>query len=71
MAGTEYGGQCFCGNSLSTSTKLDDSQCAMPCEGDGSQTCGGSLSLSVYTTAASKARRAEGHLRRHLQRVNV
>ncbi|TVY35595.1 WSC domain-containing protein [Lachnellula subtilissima] len=70
MAGTEYGGQCFCGNSLSTVSKLDDSRCATACEGDGSQTCGGSLSLSVYSNAAPKSKRAEGHLRRHLQRVN-
>ncbi|TVY40413.1 WSC domain-containing protein [Lachnellula occidentalis] len=71
MAGTEYGGQCFCGNSLSTTTKLADSSCATPCEGDASQTCGGSWSLSVYSNAAPKAKRAEGHLRRHLQRVNI
>ncbi|TVY20777.1 WSC domain-containing protein [Lachnellula arida] len=70
MAGTEYGGQCFCGNSLSTSTKLADSSCATACEGDASQTCGGSWSLSVYSNAAPKVKRAEGHLRRHLQRVN-
>lgn len=67
MAGTEFGGQCFCGNSLSTETKLDDSKCAMPCEGDASQTCGGGLTLSVYEKSAPKFLRALGRLRRHVE----
>ncbi|TVY62784.1 WSC domain-containing protein [Lachnellula suecica] len=67
MAGTEYGGQCFCGNSMSTVTKLDDSKCAMPCEGDASQTCGGGMALSVYSQAAPKFRRALGRLRRYVE----
>lgn len=68
MAGTEYGGQCFCGNSMSQETKLDDSKCAMPCEGDASQTCGGGMALSVYTKSTSaKFVRALGRLRRHVE----
>ena len=69
MAGTEYGGQCFCADSLASgSSKLDDSKCDMPCEGNASQTCGGSLALSVYSKAASKARRAhDQHLYKHIR----
>jgi hypothetical protein len=70
MAGTEYGGQCFCGNELVGSSSIDDSSCDMPCEGDSSQTCGGSLALSVYTTGAkkskSKPKRFAKHFHRHL-----
>jgi hypothetical protein len=60
IAGTEYGGQCFCGNSLaSASTKVGDDKCSMACEGDRAQLCGGSLTLSVYSkgTSAWKGKR--------------
>jgi hypothetical protein len=68
IAGTEYGGQCFCGNELVGSSSIDESSCDMPCEGDGSQTCGGGLALSVYTTGAkkSKSKRFAKHFHRHL-----
>lgn len=72
LAGTEYGGQCYCGNSLSGSELLDESSCSMPCEGAASQTCGGSWALSVYSadgsaTLVSKVRRGplHNHLARH------
>jgi len=65
MAGTEYGGQCFCANVIVGSSKVDDSLCNMPCEGDGSQTCGGSLTLSVYTASGS-TKRSHRHLHRHI-----
>jgi hypothetical protein len=58
MAGTEYGGQCFCGNELSGSSAVAGSQCNMPCEGDSTQTCGGSLTLSVYTRSGTSRRQA-------------
>jgi hypothetical protein len=60
LAGTEYGGQCFCGNALVDSTELSESKCNMPCEGDETQICGGSLALSVYKKPGS------GRRRRHL-----
>ncbi|KAI9736484.1 MAG: hypothetical protein M1818_005994 [Claussenomyces sp. TS43310] len=65
IAGTEYGGQCFCGNTLVGSSLLDDSKCNMPCEGDSTQTCGGSDALTVYSKSGS-AKRAERHLHRHI-----
>jgi hypothetical protein len=67
MAGTEYAGQCFCGNELVGSGAVDESQCAMPCEGDESQTCGGSLTLSVYSKEGAKVKARSGrHFHRHL-----
>jgi hypothetical protein len=63
MAGTEYGGQCFCGNALVGSTELADDQCNMPCEGDAEETCGGHLALTVYKKSGSARRRR--HLSAH------
>lgn len=62
LAGTEYSGQCFCGNALVGSTKIADSHCNMPCAGDKTQTCGGSLALSVY---AQKGGKRSSHERVH------
>ena len=65
MAGTEYAGQCFCGNYLVGSTLQADSLCNMKCEGDPTQICGGSLTLSVYKKSNSMRRR-HMHLNKHL-----
>lgn len=70
LAGTEYGGQCYCGNSLSGSELLDESACAIPCEGEGSETCGGGWALSVYSADGSanvvtKVKRHHNHLAYH------
>jgi len=49
FAGLEYTRECWCAPYLSAlSTKLPDSQCNLPCEGNSSQICGGALRLSVY-----------------------
>lgn len=69
VAGTEYGGQCFCDDSL-PATVLDASECSMACEGDATETCGGSLALSVYSKSGSSSRRMSRHLHRHLNREN-
>jgi len=71
MAGTEYGGQCFCGNQLDGSSKVDESTCNMPCEGDSTQTCGGGLTLSVYSTnSTSTKKRSNRHMHRHLNKLS-
>ncbi|KAL3421235.1 WSC domain-containing protein [Phlyctema vagabunda] len=86
VAGTEYGGQCFCGNELKGSSLLDDAKCNMACEGDAAETCGGSVSLTVYS-AVNKTRRDDAaaaaavvekkheritrHLHRHMHRAPV
>jgi hypothetical protein len=57
MAGTEYGAQCFCANSLSESNLLSDSMCDMKCEGDATEICGGKQSLTVYKKANGARRR--------------
>jgi len=59
IAGTEYAGQCFCDNSiLSSSTTVSQSECSMPCEGQGGsgELCGGGLTLSVYKKSGVTAR---------------
>lgn len=73
LAGTEYGGECYCGNELVGSEKLDASQCHMACTEDSADVCGGDWALSVYssddkvTLTSSKARRhvhGHGHFHR-------
>jgi hypothetical protein len=48
-AGTEYAGQCFCGTFLNPgSVPTTSDQCNMPCNGNPSETCGGSRILNLY-----------------------
>ncbi|KAL9632257.1 MAG: hypothetical protein Q9164_005430 [Protoblastenia rupestris] len=66
IAGTEYGTQCFCGNEMKQSKKLEESKCNTACDDDENETCGGSSSLSVYAKeGASLGLRRRSHLRRH------
>ncbi|KAL6833351.1 WSC domain-containing protein [Trichoderma sp. SZMC 28015] len=49
LAGTEFGGECWCGNVLANNTaKVDDSQCNFACNGNSSETCGGRGLLNLY-----------------------
>ncbi|KAJ5118467.1 hypothetical protein N7448_010174 [Penicillium atrosanguineum] len=67
LAGTEYAGQCFCGNKMNGNSKITADKCNMKCEGDASQVCGGSSALSVYEKAAkAESKRANAHFRRHM-----
>lgn len=71
LAGTEYGGQCYCGNELVGSEKLEDSACDMVCEGDASDKCGGSWALSVYSKdgeASLKGTKGRRHTHEHVKR---
>ena len=65
ISGAENGGQCFCGNTLA-SNKVASSECNSPCQGDGSQKCGGPARLSVYKKSSGKSKRDRVH--RHLER---
>ena len=68
ISGTEYGGQCFCGNTITSSTKEADSDCSMACTGASSETCGGASRLSVYAksgTSLTKSKKRSSHLHRH------
>ncbi|KFG80691.1 hypothetical protein MANI_111179, partial [Metarhizium anisopliae] len=48
-AGTEFGGECWCGSFLNPATQaVDASQCNIPCHGDSSVSCGGRGRLTVY-----------------------
>ena len=71
LAGTEYGGQCYCGNELVGSERLSDSDCDMVCEGDASSICGGGWALSLYSKdgeANMKGAKARRHVHDHLKR---
>ncbi|KHN95166.1 uncharacterized protein MAM_07051 [Metarhizium album ARSEF 1941] len=71
LSGTEYGGQCYCGNELVGSEKLDESACNMACEADKKDVCGGGWALSVYSKdgqASLKGAKTRRHAHEHLQR---
>jgi hypothetical protein len=73
LAGTEYGGQCYCGDELVGSKSLDDATCNMPCEGDAAQTCGGGWALSVYSASGeaslkTRSLAAGDKMRRHVHK---
>ena len=66
VAGTEYAGQCFCGNEITSDVK-DDGECSSECTGSDGEACGGAALLSVYSKEMKKRSsvvRAE--VRRHL-----
>ncbi|KAK3357330.1 hypothetical protein B0T25DRAFT_154843 [Lasiosphaeria hispida] len=66
-AGTEYGGQCYCGKGLTTVEKLPESQCSMACEGAAGETCGGGWALSLYTKGGvAPSSPAKRHVHDHL-----
>ena len=60
MAGTEYGGQCFCGNALVGSTELSDTSVTCPVRVTRTNLWR-SVALTVYQKNGSSRRR-----RRHL-----
>lgn len=53
IAGTENGGQCFCGDELKNSEPLGDG-CNQPCDGDQNEICGGSKALSIFRKTGAK-----------------
>src|SRR5271170_7390592 len=55
-AGTEYAGQCYCGNSLaSTGTAAAATDCNMACTGNSSEACGGPNRLNIFYSASRAA----------------
>ncbi|KAJ9110132.1 hypothetical protein QFC19_001803 [Naganishia cerealis] len=56
-AGTEYSIQCFCSNTIDTSSGggilQADSDCSMKCSGNSTEMCGNSGRLSIYDTSKS------------------
>lgn len=66
IAGTEYGSQCFCDNSMTSTTKKSDSDCDMTCAGASSEICGGSSRMSVYAkSGTSLTKKRSAHVHRH------
>ncbi|KAL8844919.1 MAG: hypothetical protein Q9176_000591 [Flavoplaca citrina] len=66
-AGTENGGQCFCGNELINSAS-HPGKCTSKCVGDGSEICGGAGHLSIYSLdgqVSMKKRRTHHRHSRH------
>lgn len=54
--GTEYAGECFCGNTLHpTSTEAALEDCSMTCTGNPYQYCGGPNRLELYEAAGAEA----------------
>ncbi|KAF9881256.1 wsc domain containing protein [Colletotrichum karsti] len=54
--GTEYGRECYCGNSLdpsSTSAPLGD--CSFACSGDSTEYCGAGNRIELYSTTATRS----------------
>ncbi|GAW04985.1 copper radical oxidase [Lentinula edodes] len=48
MMGTEYGDECWCGNSTGTASQAPDTDCVMTCSADRDYYCGNANRLSVY-----------------------
>ncbi|KAL1835210.1 hypothetical protein VTK73DRAFT_6001 [Phialemonium thermophilum] len=48
LAGVEYGGECYCGNTIANGGKPASSGCDMTCNGNQSEICGGPSRLNVY-----------------------
>ena len=52
--GTEYGRECYCGNSFATgSVSAPQGDCYFPCAGNSAEICGAGVHLSVYATSVS------------------
>ncbi|KAK4127792.1 heme peroxidase [Parathielavia appendiculata] len=53
--GTEYGRECYCGNSLAaSSTEAAVEECNMVCGGDPTEFCGAGNRLELYSTTATR-----------------
>ncbi|KAF8221257.1 WSC-domain-containing protein [Tricholoma matsutake] len=48
LAGLEYGNECWCGNSLFSTTEAPATDCHMTCTSDHNQFCGGPFRLTLY-----------------------
>lgn len=53
--GTQYGQQCYCGNTISNNLgkQIAESSCSSVCAGDSTEKCGGSWALSLYRSTAA------------------
>ncbi|OAP55531.1 hypothetical protein AYL99_10504 [Fonsecaea erecta] len=56
IAGTEYAGQCFCGDEITT-PQLDEGSCNMACTGAAGEMCGGPGAFSLWTKSGSGSKK--------------
>ncbi|ELU41792.1 glycoside hydrolase family 16 protein [Rhizoctonia solani AG-1 IA] len=56
LAGTQFGKECWCGNSLAAAGGAGQSSngCDMSCAGDASQVCGGNYHMNLFAAIAGK-----------------
>jgi hypothetical protein len=54
MAGTEFGSECFCGNSIDNGNTPASSGCDMACNGLKADTCGGAGRISVFKKTCAR-----------------
>jgi hypothetical protein len=55
-AGLEYSSECYCGSALTNGASVAKTgTCDMPCSGNSKQICGGSATLSLYTSTKAAA----------------
>ncbi|CAO1597851.1 hypothetical protein XANCAGTX0491_001643 [Xanthoria calcicola] len=69
-AGTENGGQCFCGNELLNSAS-HPGKCTSKCDGDGSEICGGPGHLSIYSRDGLVSVKKRRTHRRHIRHFSA
>lgn len=59
LAGLEAGNECFCASALTISAgagkQVGDGECGSNCGGDGTQKCGGTWRVSLYSTLTGQA----------------
>lgn len=57
VAGMEFSRECFCGNLIIQGGALapNDGDCAMPCNGNSAQVCGGPSLMTIYAVGKVKA----------------
>ncbi|CAM9199998.1 unnamed protein product [Ectocarpus sp. 12 AP-2014] len=50
--GTQFGGECWCGNNSGYDTLGESTDCSIACSGDADEICGGFNAMSVYSTGS-------------------
>ncbi|KAF7536340.1 hypothetical protein G7054_g4595 [Neopestalotiopsis clavispora] len=48
LAGTEYGGECYCGNTIANNATLATDGCVKLCNANQTEVCGGANRLNIY-----------------------
>ena len=50
FAGVQFGRECFCGDTVDPSHKIDEDKCDNACPGNDGKKCGGYLAMNIYKT---------------------